>query len=112
MHSYRRHSIQRVARQYVDTEFCPCCLLHFASRERLVAHMHEKSRVCLDFVIASFPKLPHERIRELDDAERERLRGDKRAGRRRGWASTPAFRLPGPQPKSELKQYGRRSYAL
>lgn len=102
------HGSMRAARHHLDVGFCPVCLLHFSSPERVVANLHEKAQRCLRFVLEHFPRLHPDDVRVLDTAERDRLRLHRRPGRRRGWTVS---RLHGPLPDTGLVEFGRRHHA-
>ena len=54
VHMFKQHNIKRALRWFVDTPWCPCCLLYLHTRQRLISHLAEKGDRCRDFVL----KLP------------------------------------------------------
>ena len=96
VHRARRHGVKRTMRQYVDTTHCAVCLLEFHDRERLIAHLEDKSPTCRAAILMRFPLLDPQAVRELDAGAAARVRELAKQGKRRVHASLPCVRLPGP----------------
>ena len=96
VHAFRKHGARRETRTRVDEPSCVACLQAFGTRERLIAHLEDKSPRCRAIVLATLPPLPAERLAEITAEDAEISRGLARGGRRRVDAATPAVRLQGP----------------
>ena len=99
VHSYRKHCQKRVERLYLDSTHCTVCLVEFWSRERVIAHISEKSHVCRHNLVLRGPVLTQDQADELDREElQEQIRANRSCGLRRSHAHKPCVRLQGPLP--------------
>ena len=72
VHCFRAHGVRRFIRSYVEGLDCLVCGLRFASRQRLVDHLSEKSPVCSHNYILRYSPLPPEQVQHMDvDARSE-----------------------------------------
>ena len=101
VHSFRVHGVRRIARRYLDTSVCPCCLIQYHSIERLVLHVHCKSPVCLQYVTSRLPLLEERVLAAIDANTKETSRklvsceGKHRAAA----GNLRCYRLSGPLPQ-------------
>ena len=96
VHAARAHQQRRAARFYVDVPHCPACLVHFHTRERVIEHLHHKAHKCLEFVLSTFQPLSAEALEKAEEEALSAVQANRRAGRRRAWASLPCVRAAGP----------------
>ena len=96
VHRYKVHGWRHPAHAYAVGTHCTVCLLEFWHRHRLLAHLMDKSQVCMSNLVLRSAPMSCDAIAALDDAAKIDARNAKHAGRRRGWASKPCVRLLGP----------------
>ena len=96
VHSFSVHRVRGVLHDRVEGDTCPCCLMCFHTRSRLLAHIQQKSQRCSLFVSQVIPPMD-ENVLGLaiaEDAAQARLLAKR--GRRRVFAEEPAVRAYGP----------------
>ena len=98
VHRYKRHGVKRDIRRYIHTTFCPACLLEFWTRERVVAHLSEKSPSCTEIIVKHFAPISEQMAADLDMVEvNTNISLNRADGRRRHFIrDRPCVRLLGP----------------
>ena len=85
-------------RAYIDTTHCPCCLLQFHTRTRVVAHLHKKNAFCANYILSKFNVLDSDITRSLEVTERERVRSVKLGKAPDFVGNDVCYRIVGPPP--------------
>ena len=68
VHLFRAHGLRRHIRSYVGGLDCLVCGLRFASRQRLIDHLAEKSQVCMHNYFLRYHPLPPDQVRAAEEA--------------------------------------------
>ena len=100
VHMFRAHGSRRFIRRYVPAgNSCLVCGLLFASRQRLIDHLAEKSAICAHNFVLRFPLLEPAVVDVIDRAAHSdhprRLRVDGAHGVRTFGPYLPIFNLNG-----------------
>ena len=90
VHMCRAHGVLRFVRSYVEGLTCLVCGLQFASRQRIVDHLAEKSAVCMHNYLLRYEPLPVEQVQALD------LSGRTEYSRRQRLPGAHGVRIHGP----------------
>ena len=97
VHNLKMHGLKRKERLLVATTHCTICMTEFWTRERVVAHIAEKSKICRINLSMHGPVLSEQEADELDRRELEQnIRPNAHLGHRRHHVTVPCLRLPGP----------------
>ena len=96
VHRYRKHGWRHDAHLLVDVTHCPVCMVEFWHRSRILAHLMDKSLVCLNNLRLRVTRLPRELADELDAISKREVKAWKASGKHKAWASVPCVRLSGP----------------
>ena len=96
-HRARKHFIKTAVSYYVDTPWCPCCLLLFASRIRCLDHLATRSPICRMNIMTSLPILDQEIHHALCEQDRMEIKEGFALGRKRGIKNSRACRMLGPK---------------
>ena len=96
VHKYRKHGWRHPARLFTSTTHCTVCLLEFWQRHRVLAHLMDKSPVCLANLQLRGSPMTCFQSDLLDEEARAANKLLKASGRRRAWADKPCVRLAGP----------------
>ena len=95
-HRYRTHGFRNVLRYHISETWCPCCLMQFHTRERVIYHL-KKSVRCQAHVLQC-PALTPPEAEELDAQARIVQSGNLRKGLQPRHASHASHRIIGPLP--------------
>ena len=90
VHMCRAHGVRRFVRSYVEGLTCLVCGLQFASRQRIIDHLAEKSAVCMHNYLLRYEPLPVEQVQALD------LSGRTQYSRRQRLPGAHGVRIHGP----------------
>eukprot|EP00973_Karenia_brevis_P070216 9759235-Karenia_brevis.AAC.1 len=95
-HMARKHDVKAETRWHWGETFCPCCMLEFHSRERVIAHLQHKAKsTCKNFVL-SLPRIAAEVYDHLESESTKDAGRLAKMGRRKTFAERPCFRIHGP----------------
>lgn len=98
LHEFKVHGIKDCLRKYVNTVFCPICMVMFHTRERLLNHLKYRSPTCKTNILLGQPVLTEEEANNLDSQDAHNFVLMQKAGKRRHHCDAPAYRLQGPTP--------------
>ena len=98
LHKFKSHGIKCIERLYLDTTFCPICLIEFHTRERALNHIRYRSSVCRVNLMMKPPALSPEQANRFDADASGQITVLRQARHRRHAVDVPCFRLVGPLP--------------
>ena len=96
-HLSRAHHVRHPARAYAGGNgICRVCLKCFHNRPRLIHHLRQCSKICLEHMVSTFPKFSLEMISSLDEEDRVSAACARAAGKSKLLAQVPVIRASGP----------------
>ena len=85
VHNSAAHGIKRNIRKRIDSLHCCACMQHFGTRERVVAHIAEKSKRCRLFYNSCMEDIDVEEYDLLEKTSRTEQSGRRQCGYSTGW---------------------------
>ena len=87
---------KRYRGKIVNTVVCCACLQYFATRPRLVEHLHVKSKRCKHLYLNTFSKVHPDELAVLEEEDKKHARSQYKKGLRRLTIDSPVVRCDGP----------------
>ena len=93
---FKKHGLKSVERCYVQTTYCPVCMIEFKNRERVLNHIRYRSEVCRENLLMGPPCITHEQADVLDLAEKDMIKSYLNKGHSRSYAEKSCVQMYGP----------------
>ena len=98
LHMLTRHKIRNPINMYIDTVWCPVCLMMFHTRECIMNHIRYRAPACRMVLLLRGPVMSLKEAEAVIDSQKAHNRKLYALGKRRYHKDLPAMRAYGPFP--------------